>query len=80
MEWEQPSETQQKKGSNPAQAGSMLFIALTMVVLLCYVVIFVNPQIMFNPFKPEAVQLPTPTMVAAGQVATSTPVPTSTPM
>jgi hypothetical protein len=79
MEWEQPTTTTQKKGTDPAQAGSVLFIVLTIGVLLCYAVIFVNPQIMFNPFKPPIAQLPTPTMAAAGAVPTSTPPPTSTP-
>ena len=80
MEWEQPSETQQKKGMNPAQAGSVLFLVLTVVVLLCYAVIFVNPQIIFNPFRPADVKLPTATVAEVGDVATSTPVPTSTPV
>jgi hypothetical protein len=79
MEWEQPAETEKKKGRGPAQTGSMLFIVLTVIVLLCYAVIYVNPQIMFNPFKPPAVQLPTPTMAAMGEVPTPTPPPTNTP-
>ena len=79
MQWEQPSTTEEKKGMSPAQAGSILFVVLTIVALLCYGAIFVNPQIAFNPFKPLAVQFPTSTMSAA-MAATPTVPPTSTPI
>jgi hypothetical protein len=78
MNWEQPSTTKEKKGMTPAQAGSILFLFLTVLVLLCYVAIFISPQAAFNPFKPPMVQFPTPTAAAAGIVATPTPSPTAT--
>jgi hypothetical protein len=79
MEWEPPSAPEEKKGLQPAQAGSILFIVLTVIVLLCYAVIFVNPQIVFNPFKPPAVAFPTATLSAMASTPTLTPLPTSTP-
>jgi hypothetical protein len=79
MEWEQPTEAEKKKGMSPAQAGSVLFIVLTVVVLLCYAVIYMDPQFIFNPFKPPVVELPTATMAVMGEQPTSTPVPTATP-
>jgi hypothetical protein len=80
MEWEQPAEPQKKKGMHPAQAGSVLLLVLTVMVLLCYAVIFVNPYVPFNIFAPERADMPTATAAAAAEMATSTPVPTSTPV
>ena len=69
MEWEpQPPIEEKKKGMSPAQAGSVLFMVLTIIVLLCYATIFVNPQIMFNPFKPPAAHIVQPTTVGAASV------------
>jgi hypothetical protein len=79
MEWEPTSAPEEKKGLQPAQAGSILFIVLTVIVLLCYAVIFINPQIVFNPFKPPMVAFPTATMSAMASTPTLTPLPTSTP-
>jgi hypothetical protein len=78
VNWEQPAETQETEGTNPAQAGSILFMLLTVAVLLVYVVIFLNPQIFFNPFKPLVVQLPTSTPGTTA-FATATVPPTWTP-
>lgn len=81
MEWEQPSisEEQKKKGMSPAQAGSILFMVLTVVMLLCYVAIFVNPQIMFNPFKPPVANIQPPEVQVGGATPTPTVPPTFTP-
>lgn len=76
MEWEEPRE-EKKKGVGLAEIGSILFIILTVAIVLCYLTIFVNPQIAFNPFKPSAFKLPTATPAAVAAV-TQVP-PTSTP-
>lgn len=78
MEWERPTVTQEKKGMGGLQAVSVLFLVLTVLVLLCYLTIFINPQIPFNPFKPAALVLPTPTGAIGMVTATPTTVPTST--
>jgi len=78
MEWEpQPPIEEKKKGMNPAQAGSVLFMILTVIVLLCYATIYLNPQIVFNPFKPPAAQIVQPTTVGVVGVD-NTPTPTFT--
>jgi len=52
------------------------FLVLTLVVLCCYLAIFINPQFMFNPFKPPTkIVLVTPTPVGP----TNTPLPTFPP-
>ena len=80
MDWEQPAITEEeKKGMSPAQAGSILFVVLTVVVLLCYAVVYMNPQVAFNPFKPPAPVFPTETAAAMAATLTPTPPPTSTP-
>ena len=79
MSWEQPSTEEPKKtGTGPVRAGIALFVVLTVAVLLCYVTIFVNPQILFNPFPPPVAQLPTATK-AISVLQTPTVPPTSTP-
>jgi hypothetical protein len=51
-------------------------VVFTIVVLCCYLAIFVNPQFVFNPFKPPtAIVLVTPTRLKP----TSTPMPTFPP-
>ena len=78
MNWEQPSIEEEKKGRPAAQAGSVLFMLLTIVVLLLYAAIFMNPQIFLNPFKPPIVRAPTST-AHVGSTSTPTVAPTWTP-
>ncbi|MBN1641860.1 MAG: hypothetical protein JXA09_11555 [Anaerolineae bacterium] len=78
MNWEQPAETEEKQGMGAAQAGSILFMLLTIAVLLLYVAIFLNPQSFLNPFKPLVVQVPTPTVAPPAMVTPTVP-PTWTP-
>ena len=93
MDWEEPVE-EKKQGVGLAGIGSVFFILMTVGLLLCYLVIFVNPQIALNPFKPPVVDLPTVTLVAQATevpptftppmtfpptwTPTATPIPTST--
>ena len=83
MDWEQPlipeEEEKPKKGLGPIQAGTVLFLVLTVIVFLCYLAIFINPQMPLNPFKPPVVRFPTPTRAVAAAVATFTIPPTFTP-
>lgn len=80
MNWDEPSTPEKKQRIGPAQIGTALFMVLTVLVAVCYVTVFVNPQMPFNPFKPLLVQLPTPTAVAGipGVSGTPTPIPTLT--
>jgi hypothetical protein len=74
MNWDQPSTTEKKPGIGPAQLGTALFLVLTLLVALCYLAIFVNPQMPFNPFPPLVVVVPTATTVAqTGATPTSVP-------
>ncbi len=77
MNWDQPTVSEKKPGMGLAQVGTAFFIVLTFVVLACYLVIFLNPQVPFNPFPPLVVHLPTATPVAKG-AATPTVPPTLT--
>ena len=78
MNWDQPTVSEKKKpGMGLAQVGTAIFIVLTFAVLACYALIFLNPQLPFNPFPPLVVHLPTATAVAKG-VATPTVQPTFT--
>ncbi len=64
------------------QIATLVVVVVTVLVCMCYLLIFLNPQIALNPFKPSTV---TPTFVAIGlqptwtPTATFTPVPTNTP-
>jgi hypothetical protein len=78
MNWEQPSTTEDTNKHPAAQAGSVLFMLLTIVVLLVYAAIFMNPHIFFNPFKPVVAQIPPTPTANAGDAPQATPVPTST--
>ena len=72
MEWEEP--TREKKGQGAATGGTVVFLILTVLVLLCYLTIFLNPQIAFNPFKPPVLKLPSSApKVAATELPTFTP-------
>jgi hypothetical protein len=56
---------------------TVVVVILIALVMLCYLAIFINPQVIFNPFKP-----PTATLVADVTSAvepTWTPTPTATP-
>lgn len=67
------------KETQPSRLLGVLAAAIlvfTIVVLCCYLAIFINPQFMFNPFKPQAViVLVTPTSPGP----TNTPLPTFPP-
>jgi hypothetical protein len=60
---------------------TLLLLGLTIVMMLCYVVIFFFPTVFFNPFQPYEIQLaqllPTMTLVPT-QPATWTPTPART--
>jgi len=71
MSWDQPSTPEKKRGIEPAQAGTVVFLVLTVLVLLCYLAIFVNPQIPINPFPPLSPKLT--------KLETATPMPTEPP-
>jgi hypothetical protein len=55
----------------------MVVTTLIGLVLIFYTLIFINPRIAFNPFKPP---LPTPEMISALPVLPATWTPTTTPM
>ena len=56
------------------EIATVVVVVLTALALLCYLAIFINPQVPFNPFKPA-----TPTLVAkATALPTWTPSPTPT--
>ncbi|MBN1580355.1 MAG: hypothetical protein JXA89_06605 [Anaerolineae bacterium] len=77
MEWEEPVE-EKKKGIEPSQAGTVLFIILTVVIGLCYLMIFLNPYVPLNPFPPPVPIIETATPVAAVPTLPPTATPTST--
>ncbi len=63
------------------QIATLVVVVLTALVCMCYLLIFLNPQIALNPLKPP---LPTRTLVAGlpptwTPTATNTPTPTFTP-
>jgi hypothetical protein len=60
-----------------ARTLTALFLLLTVLVFTCYVAIFLNPQLFFNPFKPPVVPPVAPPAVA--EAAATTAVPTFTP-
>ncbi len=57
------------------QIATLIVVVATALVCMCYFLIFLNPQIALNPFKPPRA---TPTLVA-GLPATWTPTITGTP-
>ncbi|MBL7198860.1 MAG: hypothetical protein ISS56_01790 [Anaerolineae bacterium] len=73
MNWEQPPTQETTRSARSAQAGTVIFMALTVLVLLCYLMIFANPQVAFNPFRPPFFVLPTATPVVRVPTATLTP-------
>lgn len=77
MEWEEPIE-EKKKGSGSSQAGAVLFIILTVIVGLCYLTIYLNPHVAFNPFPPPKAVIATGTPVAIVATARPSATPTST--
>ncbi len=60
----------------PYQIATLVVVVVTVLVCMCYLLIFINPQVSLNPFKPP---IDTPTLVAFGLQATWTPTPTVTP-
>ncbi len=71
MQWDEPVE-EKKQSTGIGDVGAVFFVILTVLVGLCYVVIYINPQVMFNPFKPPQVIIPT---VPVSAVAAETRVP-----
>lgn len=61
--------------SDGYQIATFVVVVLILLVCMCYLLIFVNPQVALNPFKPPRAS---PTAVALGLPPTWTPVPTST--
>jgi outer membrane biosynthesis protein TonB len=60
------------------EIATVVVVVLIALVILCYLSIFINPQVVFNPFKPV---VPTPTKQAEAVVEptwTPSPEPTST--
>lgn len=57
------------------QIATLVVVVVTVLICMCYLLIFVNPQIALNPFKPSTT---TPTFVAVGLQPTWTTTPTST--
>jgi hypothetical protein len=65
------------------EIATVIVVVVIALVILCYLAIYINPQVFFNPFKP-----PTPTMVAVGPTSvlaptwtpTATPTDTATPL
>ncbi len=57
------------------QIATLIVVVATAIICMCYFLIFLNPQIALNPFKPPR---ETPTLVA-GLAATWTPTITRTP-
>ena len=78
MSWEETPAPENRTSSTPARLGTALFTIMTLIVLLCYISIFVNPQFPWNPFPPFVVRLPSATAAAQIQ-GTPTVVPTFTP-
>lgn len=73
MQWDEPIE-EKKQGTSFGNVMAVFLIILTVLVGLCYLVIFVNPQIMFNPFKPpQAVIEPTATIAVAAEATKPPP-------
>ncbi len=59
------------------EIATVIVVILIALILLCYLAIFINPQVIFNPFKPPT-ETPTPQLTSIVE-ATWTPTPTSTP-
>jgi hypothetical protein len=58
------------------EIGTVIVVVLIALVVLCYLAIYINPWVFFNPFPPERdVAQATPT---SGLPATWTPLPTNT--
>jgi hypothetical protein len=75
MNWEQQSAPEEPQSTGPAQLGAAFFAVLTVLLLLCYVAIFVNPQLPINPFPPPQADV----RQAAQHTSTPTVPPTYTP-
>ena len=60
------------------EIATVVVVVIIALVILCYLAIYINPQVFFNPFKPPS---PTPDQVAQATTIvgpTWTPTPTST--
>lgn len=62
--------------SDVFQIPTLIVIGIIVIVCLFFAMIFANPQVALNPFKPI---LPSPTVIALVFPPTNTPVPTDTP-
>jgi len=80
---EEPAPVPKKKAQRPSGLLGLLtafVLVMTLIVLCCYLAIFLNPQFMFNPFKPPtAVVLVTPTSGKPTDTPRATFPPTWTP-
>ncbi len=59
------------------QIATLVVVVLTVLVCMCYLLIFVNPQVVLNPFKPSTA-VPTEVAFSLQPTWTPTPTPTST--
>ncbi len=66
------NQVQQQEGF---QIATLVVAVVTIIVVLCYGLIFLNPQVALNPLKPPLPAMPT----VAGLPPTWTPTPTNTP-
>lgn len=57
------------------QIATLIVVVAIVIVLMCYLSIFLNPQVVLNPLKPALTETPT----VAGLPPTWTPTPTVTP-
>ena len=62
--------------SDSFQIPTLIVVGIILIVCMCYALIFVNPQVTLNPFKPI---LPSPTVLALVLPPTWTLTPTDTP-
>jgi hypothetical protein len=58
------------------QIATLVVVVVTVLVCMCYLLIFVNPQVSLNPLKPPT---GAPTAIAFGLQSTWTPTATQTP-
>lgn len=64
MSWDEAVTSEQKQSGGLARLGTAMFIVLTLLIALCYLAIFINPQFPLNPFPPLSIRLPTATLIA----------------
>ena len=77
MSWEETTATETQQRVGPAQIGAVIFLVLTLLVGACYLAVFLNPQIFFNPFKPPAVDVPPATPIGQGGATPTVRIPST---